>query len=327
MADPSIKKTPIVETGSSPAVDPRAIMTPVYSTPAQSVAGREPAPPPMYAPGTVHRPPPSISPSDHGNPSEPDDDYKTININITIKVPSSFHFPCWRRCKRRHQDPPPPSHSIQGIHARDGIPRAEKRRRFLAVVVAIFYLSFIICGAVAWGIKDRAGIWTIPQAPLILETFAPFLDVFVLYSTIIAIKRHQENDKPGFRWFILLVLNVGLFVLHLVVLIFAAIWAENAENYLYWRGRYWHMNHNKIAVAGLMLYNTSTLILIKFILFIAIMRKRSLRQKFSQSVTSIPEFIGQEYRYHSLTGDVDDDATGIENARNPTDQRGRVYLD
>ncbi|KAF3911737.1 hypothetical protein AA313_de0205334 [Arthrobotrys entomopaga] len=326
MADSSIRKTPIVETGSSPTTDPRAIMTPVYSTPAQSVVDRDPAPPPMYAPGTVHRPPPSISPSDRTGPSEPDDDYKTININISIKVPSSFHFPCWRRCKHRHQDPPPPHSSIQGYHARSDIPRAEKKRRFLAVVVAIFYISFIICAAVAWSVRNDAGVWSVPEAALALETFAPILDIFVLYSTIIVIKRHQESDKPGFRYFLLLVLNFGLFVLHLVILILAAIWADAANNGMdYGRSYNWHMNRNKESVAALILYNTSTLILIKFILFIAVLRKRALRQKFGQSVTNVSAFIGQEYRYHSLTGDVDEDATRIDSARNSTDQ-GRVYL-
>ncbi|EPS44056.1 hypothetical protein H072_1946 [Dactylellina haptotyla CBS 200.50] len=327
MADPSMNKPPIVESVVSPELDSRSMnVTPAPTeSPIMSPARPGPSNLPEYQ-RTVHRPPPSTISSD---PSDPDDDYKTININITIKIPSSFRFPCFRRCKRRGRDGAPPQpRDFRSLREGDGIPPAEKKRRALAVLITLFYISFIVCGAVSWGLKNRHGVWEIPHAPLIIETFIPILDFFVLLSTIFVIKRHREEDKPSVRYVILILLNLGLFILHLVIMILAVIWHVKGGSG-YYRGYYWMWVHEgKLrTICALILYSTVTMMVFKIIALLAIIRVRSLRGKFTRSVTRIPEAIAAEYGYQRLTHDVDDDAPHIDNVRNPAEQRGRVFLD
>lgn len=287
---------------------------PVYveSTPASIATpeSRNVTPPPVKSPGplynTIRRPPPdSITPSEPDN----DDELRTININITINIPSSLKFPafrrrCWDRKLKAAQTP-----------------KDVKKRRFLAFIIAIFYISFIVCGSVAWHLKNDSYVWQIPHAPLIIETFAPLLDLFATVATIFVIKRHNEGDKPAFRYAILFLVNFLLFVLHLTIMILAAVWIDKYDNN-YWT---YYSGQKTKDIAGLMLYNTVTMIVIKIVLLLAVIRQRSLRKKFGQSVVAVPAMIGQEYRYQALTQDVDQDASRIESARNSTEQ-GRIYL-
>jgi len=198
----------------------------------------------------------------------------------------------------------------------------EKRRRFLAFVIVIFYISFIVCGAVAWHLKNY--FWSYPSGsvvPAIIETFVPFFDFFVLVSSIFLIRRHREGDKPSFRYGILFVLNVALFILHLVIMIIMAVWIgrRSSYNHYYWSAR----GPN---VAGLILYSSATMVLFKILLLIAALRSRSLRITMTEGMGRIPTVItGQDYRYDQLTRDVDEDAAGVDSVRNSRDE-GRVYL-
>lgn len=316
MADPNSSKLPSVET-----FDPRNMPSQVGS-PSRAYSTPNPMPdPPMYE--TVHRPPPPTSPSTIPQ-SEPDHDHdhdhdtRTININIQINIPGSIRLPCFRRrCRHRHRE----DGRGLGFHGSE-IPIEEKRRRFLAFLILLFYISFIVCGAVAWHIKNHHGVYTVSVVPCVIATFSPLLDLFVLWATTYVIRRYRNDDKPSARYAFLFLLNILLLALHISILIVAIVY-ENTS----YRNSWSYYGHQWQPVIGdLLIYNNSTLISFKLITFLIILKSAGLRNTFGQSVRRIPSAIGEEFRYQVLTQDVDDDAEAIRGATATAD-RGRVYLD
>ncbi|KAK6519894.1 hypothetical protein TWF506_000189 [Arthrobotrys conoides] len=253
MAAPAYSRVPSEEPMSPARIStpdsPVYITSPKASAPSCAV----PILPPTYP--TVHRPPPtaSICTTNEGNGD--DDDVKTISINITIKVPKSFNFPCFRqrRCRRD-----PACTTCDGYE----IPREEKKRRFIAVLMVFAYFTFLLCGAIAWGIYDHLNIWQYSHVPLAITTFTAPIDFFIVASTILFVRRLNEQKRPGFRFAILAILNSTLFILHLVVLIIAAgPWTHTF-------GYGWHYGGKLKAIVGLTLYSVSGMIAVKLLLVI-----------------------------------------------------------
>ncbi|KAJ6262554.1 hypothetical protein Dda_3365 [Drechslerella dactyloides] len=283
-----------------------------------TIAPRSPSP---SAPLLASRSPApmSMSPSLAGSAVsavDPSDELNTINIHIQINVPKSLALPCFRRSWYRERC------RARCGHGTDASGR--RRWRFLGFILTVFYISFIVCGAVAWHLRNDYDLYTLgSRAPLVLATFSPLLDAFVTVSSILVIRRHTDNDKPGARYAILFFLNFALFVLHVVILGIAGSYLNTS---LYGWGQY-QREEMRDTCAALVMYSTSTMILFKLLLAGAVIGKASLRRTFKNSVARIPLAIGEEYRYQTLTHDVDADARQIESARSSVDRDQRqIFL-
>jgi len=236
--------------------------------------------------------------------TEPEPDVKTININIQINLPSGFQLPRFRR-------------RCQG-NSRDNGP-CRRRRPFPGfLLLLIFHISFVICGAISWDIYNQSSLG-LSSVPMVLATIAPIIDFFVTVSTVLVVRRHAEDDKPKFRYVLLLLINILFFILFLVLLIVVAVWADDGGWMFYYSGQSFK------SICGLVLYIMSTEILIKLILALFVIKSRSLRHKFAESVKQASSMIGKEYRYQALTRDVDQDASTVESA-GPSTEQGRIYL-
>ncbi|KAK6519410.1 hypothetical protein TWF281_003244 [Arthrobotrys megalospora] len=295
MAVPAYSKLPTEE-----PVSPARIATPESPVYVDSPT-THPTLPPTYP--TIHRPPPaaSICTTHEGD----DDDVRTININITIKVPKSFNFPCFRRRCRR--DP--------AYATRDGyqIPREEKKRRFLAVTMAFFYFSFFICGAVAWGLKDQNNIWEYSDVPLAAITFSPFIDFFIVASTILLVRRYNEEKRPGFLFAVLAMINGLLFILHVAILIIAA----GPWTHTYGYG--WFYSGHMRAIVGLTLYSVSGMTAVKLLLAIWVTKRIAKRDGgLKQRLREFREEVRQ-----CMDGS---DASRVEEGEARRSQEGRVFL-
>ncbi|KAF3906077.1 hypothetical protein ABW21_db0208027 [Orbilia brochopaga] len=281
------------------------------------VAPRSPSPPgspaaPLLAPHSPALTQTTASLAGSGI-SEADDELNTINIHIQINVPKSLALPCFRRSWYNE------------CRARCGSRIRERRpHKFLGFVLGIFYISFVVCGAVAWHLRNRYTLYMLGSvAPEVIATFSPFFDLFVNVSTILVIRRHSGEDKPSARYAVLFLANFVLFVLHLVLLIIAASWQADS-NYSWW---YYEQFQKRKVVVGLMLYSMTTLVFFKVLLALAVITKSSLRRVFSNSVARIPLAIGEEYRYQTLTRGVDADACQIESARSSVESgRGQIRI-
>ncbi|KAF3934916.1 hypothetical protein ABW19_dt0206382 [Dactylella cylindrospora] len=256
---------------------------------------------------------PSTAPVAPAEPAAPaEEDVKTINIHIQINIPSTFRLPSLerfrnfraRRCGLRRQ--------------RDG--RCRRGRPILALVLITLYLSFISCGGAAWGVRNNHDIWTVPHAPLVIATFSPFLDAFALLLVIVTIKRHQESDKPGFRYVLVALINFLLLILHFVVLGFGIHWITRLRPSY----DYWYQARYRRRISGLIIYTMSAMIFMKLALLFAILKNPSLRRKFIDSFKRIPSAIMDEFSYEPLEDDTDADAQEIKSARTSTE--GRIYL-
>lgn len=248
---------------------------------------------------------------------DPSDELNTINIHIQINVPKSLALPCFRRSWYRE--------SCRGGcgHGTGACGCERLKWRLLGFILTLFYISFIVGGAVAWHLRNDYGLYTLgSRAPLVLATFSPLLDAFVTVSSILVIRRHTDSDKPGARYAVLFFLNFVLFVLHLVVL---GIAGSYLNAYVGWGQP--QQEEMRDTCAALVMYSTSTMILFKLLLAAAVIRKASLRRTFKNSVARIPLAIGEEYRYQTLTSDVDADARQIESARSSADHDQRqIFL-
>ncbi|KAK6340617.1 hypothetical protein TWF696_008942 [Orbilia brochopaga] len=240
------------------------------------------------------------------------DELNTINIHIQINVPKSLALPCFRR----------------SWYKQCGTERCVPERRrghFLAAILGVFYISFLICGAVAWSLRNEYDLYSLgSHAPLVIATFSPLLDCFVMVSSILVIRRHSDGDKPSARYAVLFLMNFALFILHLVILIIAARWLTGWQNAWY----YYNQVEKSKTVAGLILYSMSTMIFFKLVLALVIITKAGLRRILSSSVARIPLAVYEEYRYQTLTRDLDADARQIESARPSveSEQAGQIYL-
>lgn len=296
MSAPAYTKLPTEEPGS-----PSGVATPQSPAYTEAPAAHTVLPP-SYP--TAHRPPPAASLSTTDNDDD-DDEVKTININIVIKIPKSIQFPCFRRrCGRR-----------DGAFAtRDGIPREEKKRRFFVVMMALFYLSFVICSAVAWGLKRH--IWEYSPVPLAIITFSPFIDFFIVGATILRVRRISQGQKPGFGFAFLIMTNITLFLLHLIIMIIAA----GPWTHTYGYG--WYYGGRMRAIVGLALYSVSGMTAIKLILALWVIRRRTM------VVGGLRENIRafrEEFR-QAMDGVDGADVSQAEEGDARRSQEGRVYL-
>jgi hypothetical protein len=213
------------------------------------------------------------------------------NIHITINIPD---FRCFRRrCAREN------AHSPQ-----------RPRTYFLAAILFILYLSFIVGGAVSWDLRNKYDFYRIPEALLVLSTFSPLIDVFAVVSAIRLI--NMREGKPNWRYSFVLLINFLLLLLQIIILVFAACWTSN--NYYSYS---WNWRCKKRAIVGLTLYSMATMILIKLFLGLKIMTNKTLFQTFKDSTRQLT----CEYEYR----DIDDDANNVETPR-PSTEEGRIYL-
>lgn len=251
MAAPAYSKVPTEEPSS-----PARILTPDFPV---NIESPRPSTPPSIIPvlppsyPTVHRPPPTafIGTTNEGDGDS--DDVRTININMTIKIPKSFDFPCFRR-RRCRRDP--------AFATRDGyeIPREEKKRRFIAIMMVFAYFTFLLCGAVAWGIHDSLNVWEYSHLPLALTTFTAPIEFFVVGATILLVRRFNEQKRPGFKFAILAIINATMFILHVIIIIIASgPWTHTF-------GYGWHYGGKLRAIVGLTLYSVSGMTAVKLLL-------------------------------------------------------------
>ncbi|KAK6348577.1 hypothetical protein TWF718_006365 [Orbilia javanica] len=286
MAAPQYSRVPTEEPSS-----PARIPTPDSTVYVESPQSSAPAPlstipilPPSYP--TVHRPPPSITTTTNEGDGD-DDDVRTININITIKIPKSFDFPCFRR-RRCRRDP-------TSFAARDSyeIPREEKKRRFIAVLIVFSYFTFLLCGAIAWGIYDSLNVWEYSHVPLALTTFTAPIEFFVVAATILLVRRFNEQKRPGFRFAILALINITMFILHVAIIIIAAgPWTHTF-------GYGWHYGGKLKAIVGLTLYSVSGMTAVKLILGMWIFKRLAstdgrLKRSLRAFREEIRECVGEE---------------------------------
>ncbi|KAK6358641.1 hypothetical protein TWF730_007964 [Orbilia blumenaviensis] len=262
MSAPAYSKLP-TEEPMSPAGIPTPD-SPVYvespsapHTVPPTVSNVIPVLPPSYP--TVHRPPPPGSICTTTESS--DDDVKTININITINIPSSFKFPCFRRHCRR--DP------AYATSTGTQIPRAEKKRRFLTVLLAFAYFTFLLCAAVAWGLRNKHHITEYSPVPLGIATLTAPIELFIVGSTILIARRFSEHKRPGPVFAMLSVILATLFILHVVIIIIAAgPWTHTF-------GYGWYYASTMKPVVGLTLYSVSGMTAVKLLLAIWTLKRLS----------------------------------------------------
>ncbi|KAF3116974.1 hypothetical protein TWF569_002386 [Orbilia oligospora] len=262
MAAPAYSKVP-TEEPVSPARIP-APDSPVYVESPRPSAPIPPSTVPVLPPSypTVHRPPPtaSICTTNEGD-GDDDDDVKTININITIKIPKGLNFPCFRRRRCPRKDP---AFATRGGYE---IPREEKKRRFLAITMVFAYFTFLLCGAIAWGIYDHMNVYSYSHVPLALTTFTAPIDFFIVAATILLVRRFNEQKRPGFRFAILAVINIAMFILHVTIIIIAA----GPWTHVYGYG--WYYAGKLKAIVGLTLYSVSGMTAVKLLLGIWIFKR------------------------------------------------------
>jgi len=174
---------------------------------------------------------------------------KSIRINIHIEYPEDI-FPKFRNRK---------------FHF--GCRNSNKKRRFhplLKLIIALFYISFIVCGAVSWHLKNRWSVRCIPVAVLVIMTFIPFFDLFGNIAILRLIKKHQENPKQpklGPLALIVLQFNTVLLIAHIVFMTLAITWMPDQY---YWQ--YWYTKEYKKAIIGMTMHSTISMILFKVIL-------------------------------------------------------------
>jgi len=193
--------------------------------------------------------------SQRDEPSAPG--MKQIKINITIDYPENFfRFRSGRgACKR----------ACRGM--RSGKERAHRRGRAMVFLFFLMlYVSFIICGAVAWRIRQDNHLHYIKLPLLIIATFSPITD-FIGNALIFRVMKREIDPKRPFPHAFALVANVLLLILHFVIFVFALTWTSR-DNYYYYG--YHGRQYSRSPVIGLVLYSMITMIVIKLILAVLV---------------------------------------------------------
>ncbi|KAF3221552.1 hypothetical protein TWF106_006151 [Orbilia oligospora] len=105
------------------------------------------------------------------------------------------------------------------------------------------------------------------HVPLALTTFTAPIDFFIVAATILLVRRFNEQKRPGFRFAVLAVINIAMFILHVTIIIIAA----GPWTHVYGYG--WYYAGKLKAIVGLTLYSVSGMTAAKLLLGIWVFKR------------------------------------------------------